>query len=1233
MFDLAEHLAKLAREVNAIADEYGRTINTRQWVSQIPKTQPIIAPKWKMSFEERSRRINKLLDNRPPNVHEKPNLRNPPNEKRRRRREPETVFPILPERNYNNVRPLPEPNRISVVTQSTMKINVGNEVQIKQINKIKILQLNAHGALTHTKVAYLKELILVHRPELILVNEFGQPKDTPVFPEIETYRAISYDLKAAFSGVAIYVQAALLEIVELVQTRHGLCFSQIAGVQIQGLKIYTVYRSPNPLSSLEADNFCRWIDSLEDSNVLIIGDLNLRVDWETYQATNHVHHQIAQSLLEKNFVQYQEQKTFINSSNILDVTLCNSMNTVIRCLTEKFMKIDKVDHYPTITEIALDCDIVVEKEVRLRKKRNVEKYQIQVEKGIKELTEKYIPDLSNVIPTTSLVDNMEEDLANLLLKCEDDTVPKVKIKVNEFKPKSIDTFGPKTKSLFQKKKRLLAKGLTHKASEIQKQIDKSLEEDRAKWSQNFINDLKKDPNYIWTMVKKSTVTASSNGGIQRPDGSLTFNRQEKVQLLSDRYASVLTPKTEPTCDIDKPETCQAKHTERLSDVEFTAEEVAETLKASNASMAKDSRGLYVPLYRDARESIATYLAVLFNLSLNLCYLTLAWLVAMVIPIPKGGDLTLPKQWRGIVLEQSPVRIYEKGLNYKIIKFLERICFFHPSQFGFRWGRSCIHNLITFWSYLVGLMRDYGAVDVIYADTSAAFDRLSHGLLLDKLFHQCGITGNLWKTIKSWTTNRTQFVRWNDVDSEEIPVTSSCMQGSCLGTTCWNVYFNEILYKIEEWIDELEIEGASFYVYADDIKIIYPAIEENIPKINELLRRLQKLMDEHYLKFNADKCSVLTLGDINPNLDVFMTNDSGETIALKRTKVERDLGVLVDSDGTFNSHIKKSLAIAKATIKILSKIFFKASFDDKKKLYHAYVFSRMSYGSEIWGTNDVLVLDQFNKIYEDLFKYTEVDEGQWPPYTPEQLFVEKDLLAMYDIIHHRSPVAREEVFINEQQERPRAGPQTRSQTQERIPSQRWNRWTNTLLVERNKSRWNSIPVEVRNNPNRSEFQKYVRAEILEKLLCNQIRKDLISGELRRRSLRHKEHLEKANLKANVNTLVGNDLNIPIEEFLLDNEFRDDFLRPNLCLKKMKRRNIQKLKTLSKIAPWMLLCKCPNSTCKAELLEFEKTNKCQLRDKDRVVIVEDKAIFTDKYLLKTTKKLSDLLQCSEKFEFNN
>ena len=366
----------------------------------------------------------------------------------------------------------------------------------------------------------------------------------------------------------------------------------------------------------------------------------------------------------------------------------------------------------------------------------------------------------------------------------------------------------------------------------------------------------------------------------------------------------------------------------------------------------------------------------------------------------------------------------------------------------------------------------------------------------------------------------------------------------------------------------------------------------------------------------------------------MTNDSGEQVPLKRTKVERDLGVLIDSDGTFSSHIKKSLAIAKATAKILSKIFFKSSFDDKKKLYHAYVFSRMSYGSEVWGTDDLLILNQFNRIFEDLFKFTTVDEGQWPPYTPEQLFAEKDLLCMHDIIHHRSPIVKDEVFINEGEEQ--AGPRTRSRTRQQVSSQqnadhRWNRWTKTLLVERNREKWNAIPVEVRNDPNRHKFQSYVRKEILEKMVCNKIREDMLSGELRRKALRHKEHLEKANLRANINTLVGNPTNNPMEEFLMDSDFRDDFLKPNLCLKKMKRRNVQKLKDLAKIAPWMLFCKCGASQCKKELEDYENMNNCKLRDLDRVVIVDDKVISTNRYLMKTTKKLSDVLESKEKFEY--
>ena len=1116
---------------------------------------------------------------------------------------------------------------VSNVLDKTLKSALSEETQIVQTDKLRILQLNAHGALTNQKVAYLKELIKLHHPDVILVNEFGHTKEIPVFPIIETYRIMTFDLKTTFSGVAVYVQAAFVNLAELVQVVHLMEYTQIAGIQIQGLKIFTVYRSPRnhdpEVKDLETERFCDWISNLENDNVLIIGDINLSVCWETYTSKREDHERIAQSLLEKNFVQYQTEPTFHRSQNILDVTLCNSFSTVLRCTVDKFSIIPGIDHFPTITDLHLETEIEEEKEVLLRKKRDQEKYAEIVRKGMDFLMEKHIPDVDRIVPSVQLMEDMENDLKNLLLYAEEQAVPKVKIKQRTFKTKSIHSFSTKTSKLFKYKYKLLAKGSKSKADKLQKEIDLSLAEDRKKWSQKFVNNLAKNPNLIWSVVKGGTFKTSSTGGLRKADDTLTFNPHEKTKLLSERYGSVLTPKTLPTCNVDDLTTCQT--TPGLCDVVFTNIKVIKILKSCNPSMAMDSRGLYVPLYRDVKEELALYLAILFNMTTQTAYLVAAWLIAMVLPIPKSGDLTIPKNWRGIVLEQSLLRIYEKGLNYDIVEYLESINFFHPSQSGFRWDKSCIHNLVSFWTYLVGLMQDYHAVDVIYADTSAAFDRLSHGPLLDKLFHRCGIYGNLWKTLQAWCTNRTQFVRWNGVDSEEIEVTSSCMQGSCLGTTLWNIYFNDVLIKIEEWIEELDVDGASFYAYADDIKIIYPAIPENYPKVNELLRRLQDEMDSLHLKFNPDKFKVLTLGEVNPKLDVKMRGEEGQEITIQRSEVERDLGILVDSNGKFTSQIKRALAVSRSTVKILRRIFCKMSFEDKKKLYHAYVFSRMSYGSEIWITRDRKILDDFNKIMVDLFEFSEVQHGHWPPYTPEQLFMEKDLLMMHDIFHHKSPVMKEEIFLDLPPDPP--GSQTRARSQNEIRRTGWNNWSDTLLVNRNRDIWNKIPRLIRESSNRFDFQEYVRSSILEKMPCNSIRDDLLSGALRQKALRRLKHQENAR-RANDPELQE------LSNFMTDEDFRDDFLKPDLCLKQMKKRNYAKLKDLAKIAPWMLLCKCDRPTCTKERLDFEEKNDCKIRDLGKVNIVDDKVITKNKHLMTSTKKLADVLeQCSSDDEAEN
>ena len=79
-------------------------------------------------------------------------------------------------------------------------------------------------------------------------------------------------------------------------------------------------------------------------------------------------------------------------------------------------------------------------------------------------------------------------------------------------------------------------------------------------------------------------------------------------------------------------------------------------------------------------------------------------------------------------------------------------------------------------------------------------------------------GKAWRALEAWTSNRLQFVYWNGVSSDAFDITSSCMQGSSLGTTLWNCYFNEVACLLDEWIEELEIVGCDFWIYADDLKV-------------------------------------------------------------------------------------------------------------------------------------------------------------------------------------------------------------------------------------------------------------------------------------------------------------------------------------------------------------------------------------------------------------------------------
>ena len=224
------------------------------------------------------------------------------------------------------------------------------------------------------------------------------------------------------------------------------------------------------------------------------------------------------------------------------------------------------------------------------------------------------------------------------------------------------------------------------------------------------------------------------------------------------------------------------------------------------------------------------------------------------------------------------------------------------------------------------------VDVVYLDFAKAFDKVPHMRLLSKL-EAHGIRGKILIWIGSWLRDRRQRVSVEGELSEWAAVKSGVPQGSVLGPLLFLIYINDI--------DEDII--SKFSKFADDSKV---AKVVNNLEDSEILRddivKLQKWSHDWQVEFNSDKCKVMHIGKKSLNCEYKLNS-----ITLKLTESERDMGTEVDKSFKFSDRCNKIANSANAVIGMIKRTITCRRKDIMVRLYKALVRPKLEYCVQAW----------------------------------------------------------------------------------------------------------------------------------------------------------------------------------------------------------------------------------------------------------------------------------------------
>ncbi|CAG9781741.1 unnamed protein product [Diatraea saccharalis] len=691
-------------------------------------------------------------------------------------------------------------------------------------------------------------------------------------------------------------------------------------------------------------------------DVYIIGDFNLgQIKWTQFENYNRNVPSLESSIID--FIALNDlcQINHISniSGNILDLFLTNNQNCQLLCASDVLSKIDIV-HPPFEVQISLSSPKYLPVNNEIPRYNFYKADYISLNRFLKSTP------WSELFSKVTDVNEMVKHLYDVLRESISLYVPLRNRRKSNYPP----WFSTNLISLLREKNNIRHKYMKHKnpRDEISfKLLRTRCKKLASKCHRDYMNSIeesiKKNPKLMWTMIKgkrkgKSIFPAKMHNGT---------NTASKGAEICKQFASFFASIYEDSDDVAITTNYKEAYSNNLHNIFINFDEITNKLKSVDTSKGHGPDEIPAHFARNCAESLAEPLYIIYNASLRSAVFPDKWKLAKVVPIYKGGDISCVKNYRPISL----LCIFAKVLESLICPIVRNHCkkFFTDHQHGFLEARSTCTNLVCFESLLSEALDSRKQVDVIYTDFCKAFDKVCHKVLINKL-QSFGIAGSLLNWMSSYLFKRRFYVVVNGYSSNVYNILSGVPQGSHLGPILFNIFINDLPNCLKY---------ASHFLYADDLKLgLIVKSDDDSLKMQDDLNSLVNWCRINGMELNASKCRQV---HFTRKTAFISTQYHIHNVALKRSEVVKDLGIIFDQKLTFIPQLDNVVQKASRMLGFVirnGKVF--KDTHTKIILYNSLVRSILEYGIVVWRPHYATHTLRLERIQKRFMRHLSYSKG-------------------------------------------------------------------------------------------------------------------------------------------------------------------------------------------------------------------------------------------------------------------